>query len=279
MEMEIIKDQNNIVVKTDGCINLDYTLDCGQSFRWEKENNIWTSAVRGKKISVEQIDENTICFLNTTKDAFNGIWKTYFDLERDYVSITSRFESDEYLKKSTEEYYGIRVLNQEPWEALCSFIISQNNNIPRIKGIIKRLCENFGEDLGGIYSFPSAEKLSKLTVEDLSPLRSGFRAKYIIDAAQKVANGEIDFDKIIESDIEYGRHELMKIKGVGPKVAECCLLYGCRKSDAFPIDVWVKRIMAEMYPEGLCECAYPEIGIAQQYLFHWRRNIDNKLTK
>ncbi len=276
--MEIIKDGTNLIVKTDGCINLDYTLDCGQSFRWEKEENTWTAAVRGKKISVEQIDENTICFYNTTKEGFDSIWKTYFDLERDYVAIISRFKDDEYLKKSTEEYYGIRVLNQEPWEALCSFIISQNNNIPRIKGIIKRLCENFGEDLGGIYSFPSAEKLSTLNAEDLSPLRSGFRAKYIIDAAQKVANGEIDFDKIIESDISYGREELMKIKGVGPKVAECCLLYGCKKSDAFPIDVWVKRIMSEMYPDGLCKCAYPEIGIAQQYLFHWRRNIDNKLT-
>ncbi len=278
MKMKFIIDSNNLTVKTDGCINLDCTLDCGQSFRWEKEGNIWTAAVRGKKISVEQIDENTICFYNTTEDDFNNIWKTYFDLERDYVSITERFKGDEYLKKSTEAYYGIRVLNQEPWEALCSFIISQNNNIPRIKGIIKRLCENFGEDLGGIYSFPSAETLSKLSVEDLAPLRSGFRAKYIIDAAKKVASGEIDFDKIIANDISYGREELMKIKGVGPKVAECCLLYGCQKSDAFPIDVWVKRIMAEMYPDGLCECAFPEIGIAQQYLFHWRRNIDNKLT-
>lgn len=276
--MEITKKGENLLVKTDGCINLDFTLDCGQAFRWEKQDNVWFSAVMGRKISVEQIDEDTVLFYNTTEEDFKNIWKTYFDLDRNYVSIVSRFQDDEYLKKSSEEYYGIRVLNQEPWEALCSFIISQNNNIPRIKGIIKRLCETFGEDLGGIYSFPSAEIISRLSVEDLAPLRSGFRAKYIIDAAQKVANGEINFDEIIKNDISYGREELMKIKGVGPKVAECCLLYGCKKSDAFPIDVWVKRIMAELYPDGLCECAYPEIGIAQQYLFHWRRNIDNKLT-
>ncbi|MBE6755212.1 MAG: DNA-3-methyladenine glycosylase 2 family protein [Ruminococcaceae bacterium] len=274
--MKIHTENKDLIVVCDGCINLDYTLDCGQSFRWEKENNIWTAVAYSKKISVSQKDENTIVFYNTSEEDFEKIWKTYFDLERDYVSIVSRFSSDTHLKSASENYYGIRVLNQEPWEALCSFIISQNNNIPRIKGIIKRLCENFGEDLGdGFFAFPSAEKLKSLTPEDLSPLRAGFRAKYIIDAAKKVSSGEINFSEIIEKDIDFGRQTLRKINGVGPKVAECCLLYGLQKSDAFPIDVWVKRIMAELYEEGLPECAYPEIGIAQQYLFHWRRNLDN----
>ncbi len=279
MKMNVEKRENNLLISTDGCLNLDYTLDCGQSFRWEKSENIWSCVAFGRIISAEQINENTIMLYNVTEEEFEKTWKSYFDLERDYVLITERFRSDEYLKKACDEYYGIRVLNQEPWEALCSFIISQNNNIPRIKGIIKRLCENFGEDLGkGFFTFPSAEKISTLTVEDLAPLRSGFRAKYIIDAAKKVASGEVSFEKIFSSDIQFGRNELMKINGVGPKVAECCLLYGCKKAEAFPIDVWVKRIMAEMYPDGLSEASYPEIGIAQQYLFHWRRNIDNKLT-
>lgn len=277
--MEIRIKNTDLIVVCDGCINLDYTLDCGQSFRWEKENGVWTAVAHGRKISVSQKDENTIIFRNTTEEAFENIWKSYFDLNRDYNSIVSRFTNDKYLKRASEEYYGIRVLNQEPWEALCSFIISQNNNIPRIKGIIKRLCENFGDDLGdGFFTFPSAEKLKDLTPEDLSPLRAGFRAKYIIDAAKKVASGEIRFDEILKNDIFYGREQLQKITGVGPKVAECCLLYGLQKSEAFPVDVWVKRIMAELYEEGLPSCAYPEIGIAQQYLFHWRRNIDNKLT-
>lgn len=272
--MDIKIENNNLIVKTDGVINLDYTLDCGQSFRWKKTDNIWQTVAFGKKISVSCDDNKTLIFYNTAEEEFQNIWKNYFDLERDYSPIISRFSEDAFLKEASNKYHGIRVLNQEPWEAICSFIISQNNNIPRIKGIIERLCETFGENLGdGFYTFPSAEKISSLTVEDLAPLRAGFRAKYILDAAQKVANGEIDFEKIFENDISYGREELMKIKGVGMKVAECALLYGFKKSEAFPVDVWVKRIMSELYPEGIPACAYPEIGIAQQYLFHWRRNI------
>lgn len=272
--MKIINDGRNLTTECDGCINLDFTLDCGQSFRWEKNNGIWSAAAYGRRISVEQKDEKTIIFYDTNEDEFQKIWKTYFDLERDYVSLVDRFREDKHLKSASEEYYGIRVLRQEPWETLCSFIISQNNNIPRIKGIIKRLCEAYGDDLGdGCYSFPSAEKISTLTVEDLSPLRAGFRAKYIIDAAKKVSSGEIRFDEIAEKDISFGREELQKIMGVGPKVAECCLLYGFGKSEAFPVDVWVRRIMSELYEGGLPDCAYPEIGIAQQYLFHWRRNL------
>ena len=272
--MKITQQNNLLITENIDCINLDYTLDCGQSFRWKKSENIWQGVVSGKKLSIEQKDINTLIFYDTTKEDFENIWKSYFDLERDYASVISRFADDTYLKEASEKYYGIRVLNQEPWEAICSFIISQNNNIPRIKGIIERLCETFGEDSGdGFYTFPSAEKISTLSLEDLAPLRAGFRAKYILDAAQKVANGEIDFEKIFENDISYGREELMKIKGVGPKVAECALLYGFKKSDAFPIDVWVKRIMSELYPDGIPACAYPEIGIAQQYLFHWRRNV------
>lgn len=274
--MEIRAENKDLVVVCDGCINLDYTLDCGQSFRWEKTDGVWSAVAYGKKISVSQRDENTVVFYDTSEEDFVKIWKNYFDLDRDYVSIVSRFSGDTYLKAASEKYYGIRVLHQEPWEALCSFIISQNNNIPRIKGIIKRLCETFGEDLGdGFFTFPSAEKLAMLTVDDLSPLRAGFRAKYIIDGAKKVACGEINFDDILKNDISYGREQLQKITGVGPKVAECCLLYGFAKADAFPVDVWVKRIMSELYENSLPPCAYPEIGIAQQYLFHWRRNIDN----
>lgn len=277
--MEILRKDGNLIVTCDGCISLDYTLDCGQSFRWKKENDVWSAVVYGRKIRVHQKDENTLIFYNTTEEDFENIWKIYFDLDRNYPDIISRFGEDSYLSTASEEYYGIRVLNQEPWEALCSFIISQNNNIPRIKGIVERLCENFGENLGeGYFTFPSAEKLSAMTPDDLAPLRAGFRAKYIIDAANKVASGQISFKEILEKDISFGRESLMKICGVGPKVAECALLYGCRKADAFPIDVWVKRIMSELYENGLPQCAYPEIGIAQQYLFHWRRNLDNNLT-
>ncbi len=252
--------------------DLSLCLDCGQAFRWTNKGNIWEGVAYGKHLEIEQT-ERELVFYNCTEEDFKNIWSDYFDLQCDYSRILASY-NDEHLKNAITEYPGIRILRQEPWEALCSFIISQNNNIPRIKGIIERLCEEFGEGEKGKKAFPSAERLSKLTVEDLAPLRAGFRAKYIIDAAQKVASGEVSFAKINESPIEIGREELQKIKGVGAKVAECTLLYGFHKIEAFPIDVWVKRIMSEMYPNGLPECTKGTEGIAQQYLFHWRRMQD-----
>ncbi len=259
-------------INTPEIFNLELMLDCGQAFRWKKDENGYMCGVVGNRVyKLLQKDGKLIC--NCTAEVFNSTMRKYLDFDRDYKSLVQEFAKDEYLKKATEEFSGIRILRQEPWETLCSFIISQNNNIPRIKGIVERLCENFGEEIEkGYYSFPSAEQLSSLTVEDLAPLRSGFRAKYIIDASKKVANGEVDFEKIDKSPVEFGREELVKIKGVGKKVAECTLLYGFGKVEAFPEDVWVKRIVAEMYPDGLPECMKGYDGIAQQYLFHWRRN-------
>lgn len=265
--------ENDIILKDFDCLDLRNTLLCGQAFRWkETEEGIFTGTVKGNTLVVEQKDKEII-FRNTDESTFLRLWVPYFDLERDYKAITDGFRSDKYISSALDEFYGIRILHQEPWEALCSFIISQNNNIPRICGIIDRLCENFGTLTdGGEYSFPDAEIMSRLTEADLSVLRAGFRNKYLIDAAQKVASGEISLDAIYEMPIEDARNELMKIKGVGPKVAECTLLYGFGRLDAFPIDVWVKRIMAEMYSDGLPSCTKNYEGIAQQYLFHWRRN-------
>ncbi len=264
--------ENIYRITTPPTFNLGLCLDCGQAFRWYFDGQKWNGVAFGKFLSVEQT-ENEIIFHNCTEEDFNTIWKGYFDLALDYEKIVASYD-DKYLISATTDFNGIRILRQEPWEALCSFIISQNNNIPRIKGIIERLCNTFGDGEEDKKSFPTAEKLASLTVDDLAPLRSGFRAKYIIDAAQKVANGEVDFDKIQANPIEFGREELQKIKGVGAKVAECTLLYGFHKIEAFPIDVWVKRIMAEMYPDGLPECVKGTEGIAQQYLFHWRRMQD-----
>jgi N-glycosylase/DNA lyase len=217
---------------------------------------------------------DSLLFYGMKNEDVQGVFYRYLDLGRNYREITNRYNGDKYLSEAVRACPGIRILRQESWEALCSFIISQNNNIPRIKGIIKRLCESFGEELeSGMFTFPSPEVLSGKAPEDLASLRAGFRAKYIIDAANKVSSGEIDFDKIAASPIEFGRQELQKIKGVGKKVAECTLLYGFGKYEAFPEDVWVKRIMAEMYPDGLPACTKGSEGIAQQYLFHWRRTV------
>ena len=168
------------------------------------------------------------------------------------------------MRQALDACPGIRILHQEPWEAICSFIISQNNHIPRIKGIIGRLCESFGEPLGsGDFAFPSPERLAVLDISALAPLRAGFRAGYLLDAAKKIATGEVSLEALSILPLEEARASLQKIRGVGPKVAECALLYGCGRMDAFPIDVWMKRVMAECYPQGLPACIQGYEGIAQ----------------
>ena len=270
MKTEIV--DKRIVFGDVGAFDVGLTFDCGQAFRWtEKADGKWHAVVGSRAVDVEQKGNQITIYGDT--DA--GFWRRYLDLDRDYDGICERLKSDKWLNRAITEYPGIRILRQDAWEALCSFIISQNNNIPRIKGIIERLCATFGDDLGnGDFGFPSAQRLAGCTVEDLSPLRSGFRAKYIIDAAQKVAGGDVDLEMLANGDMDRCREELIKIKGVGAKVAECTLLYGCGRIEAFPVDVWVKRIMAELYPEGLPECADGVEGIAQQFLFHWRRNTE-----
>lgn len=282
--MKYIKKDNDLLVIPEDIFSLPQTLDCGQAFRWEKtENNKWHGVVKGTPLTVYETAEG-IVFENTTEGQFNTIWKDYFDFDTDYKKIREAFSGDLYLSKAMDFCGGIRLLKQEPWEALCSFIISQNNNIPRIKGIISRLCETFGDDLGnGDFSFPAAERLANMTPEELAPLRAGFRAKYIVDAAIKVASGEVPLYSLPQLPLEEGLNSLMKITGVGPKVASCALLYGCGKKDAFPIDIWVKKILKELYPDGFHFEDSPYKGIAQQYLFHYRRFSpdfdDNKQEK
>ncbi len=272
--MQIFKENKNIILKNQECLNIALSLDCGQAFRWRKnEDDIWSGVVKNKYLKLKQINNNEIIFYDTTEEDFNLIWKEYFDLDRNYNLILKSY-NEQNLVTACEKYNGIRILKQDEWEAICSFIISQNNNIPRIKGIIERLCENFGERAGESYSFPDAETLADKTVEDLSVLRAGFRAKYILDAANKIATKEVDIEKIKKMDFEEAKQELLKIKGVGEKVAQCSLLYGFGRIEAFPQDVWVKRIVSELYPDGLPECIKGTEGIAQQYLFHWRRNLD-----
>ncbi|MGN0451665.1 MAG: DNA-3-methyladenine glycosylase family protein [Acutalibacteraceae bacterium] len=265
-------DNNNVYITNYGGFDLPHTLDCGQAFRWEEtENGNWRGVAFNKYLELEKLADGTVVLYNTTKEDFEGVWRHYFDLERDYDEIINSISADETLKRASEYAHGIRVLNQEPWETLCSFIISQNNNIKRIKGIISRLCENFGENKGGFYTFPTAEKIAELTLDDLSVLRSGFRAKYILDAANKVASGEVELEKLKNAPTDEARAELMKITGVGPKVADCVLLFSLEHADAFPKDVWIKRAMQVLFEGELPECAKPYAGIAQQYIFLYAR--------
>ncbi len=273
---EVNFQNKNAYIKGIEEFDLPHTLDCGQAFRWVlKENGRWSGVAYNKFLELEKLQDGTVVLYNTTKQDFENIWQDYFDFKRDYSKIVEILSQDETLKKACEYSYGIRILNQEPFETLCSFIISQNNNIKRIKGIIERLCENFGEKKNGYYTFPTAEKLAELTVEDLAVLRSGFRAKYLIDAAKKVANGDVDLYNLKNMPLDDAREELMKIIGVGPKVADCCLLFSHRHIDAFPKDVWIKRAMEVLFQGDLPEFAKKYAGIAQQYIFFYAR--DTKL--
>ena len=270
--MRIAEEGKNLVIYDAECFDVALSVDCGQAFRWILgKDGAWNGVVKGNELKIKQEEEKIILF-NTTREKYDNLWCEYFDMERDYKAIIANYD-DESLIIACEKYPGIRILKQDEWEAICSFIISANNNIPRIKGIIERLCENFGEKAGERYAFPPAEVISKLTVEDLAVIRSGFRAKYIIDAAQKISSGEVDIERIKEMSFEDAKAELLKIKGVGEKVAQCSLLYGFGRIEAFPQDVWVKRIISELYPDGLPACIKGTEGIAQQYLFHWRRNV------
>lgn len=253
------------------CFDLEQTFNCGQAFRWEcDENGVWRGIARGKYLELTQ-KNGDILFFNTSLQDFENIWINYFDLNRNYKKIIEDISDNEILKNASSYGSGIRILRQEPWETLCSFIISQNNNIPRIKGIIKRLCENFGDKTEGGYTFPSAERISKLTIDDLNILKSGFRAKYILDAAQKVYKKEIELDALKDADIDSAREKLMLIKGVGPKVADCTLLFGLGFLNAFPKDVWIKRAITVLFDGEFPESAYDYAGIVQQYIFYYAR--------
>ncbi len=256
--------------------DLKNTFECGQCFRWsENEDGSYSGIVRGKKARVYKDSDNVIIEGSDEKD-FENIWRKYFDTDCDYHAIREEIKQlCPQVSCAVESTDGIRILSQEPWEALCSFIISQNNNIPRIRGIVKRLCENFGENIGGEYSFPSAEALSDLQPEDLSVLRAGFRARYIIDAAKKVSSGEVNLVKMYEAPIGECRKELMTITGVGVKVAECTLLYGLHRMEAFPIDVWMKKALAADFSGVTPEVLGKTAGIAQQYIFHYMRNSNS----
>lgn len=272
--MNIKSINGNIVLTDTDHFNIALCLDCGQAFRWhEEENGIWQGIAFGKFLKIKQ-ENSTVTFYNTSREDFDSLWLKYFDLERDYAEIISSY-TDKSLIAACTAYPGIRILKQDEWETVCSFIISANNNIPRIKGIIERLCENFGQKITGGFAFPTPEALASLEAEDLGCIRAGFRAKYIIDAARKISSGQVDFSKIENADFETAKQELLKIKGVGEKVAQCSLLYGFGRIEAFPVDVWVKRIIAELYPNGLPDCINGTQGIAQQYLFHWRRNLQD----
>ncbi|MCI6652278.1 MAG: DNA-3-methyladenine glycosylase [Ruminococcus sp.] len=272
--MDYIYKDGTMIVKNVTSLDLGETLDCGQSFRWRDNGDGSFTGVAYEKLVTVTIQNGDLHIENTTEQDFEKIWRNYFDLDLDYDSIRSSIgEIHPVLKEASAYAPGIRILRQEPWEALCTFIISQNNNIKRIKGIVDRLCTTFGNKIGDtdFYTFPKPETLAKLTPDDLAPLRAGFRNKYIIDASRKVATGEVDLEKCKNVPYDDARAELCKIKGVGNKVADCTLLFGMHRIEAFPIDVWMRRAMERLFPGMTGEDFGEYAGIAQQYIFHYAR--------
>ena len=276
MPFEVAFDDRGAVVTSD--IDIAKTLDCGQAFRFSESDGIWRGVAMGRAITLTQ-EGNKITLFDVDEEEFNSLWRGYFDLDRDYEMIKSSVSSNEILKKATDFSDGIHILRQEPWEAVCSFIISANNNIPRIKGIISRLCENFGKQVAdGLFTFPSAERIAALTLDDLAVIKSGFRAKYILDAAQKFSRNQIDVEALYTLSIDEARNALMTIKGIGPKVADCALLFGWGRVECFPVDVWIRRAMNHFFGEnGLPSEAVEYAGIVQQYLFYWARTTGLKI--
>lgn len=256
------------------------TFECGQCFRWNAdEKGDYYGVVRGH--AAKLVCEGEEVYIICSQEDYDSIWHDYLDMDRDYESIRLGFDGGEYLTRCAEFGAGIRILRQERWEALCSFIISQCNNIPRIKGIVEKLCAAYGEKIefdGRLfYSFPSAETIAALEPEDLAHIRSGYRAAYIVGAARAVANGELDLEALAAADCDTALKGLLSLNGVGVKVANCALLFGLGHMEAFPIDVWMKRALKEHFapdfdPKSLGDYA----GLAQQYIFYYARSGEDK---
>ena len=285
-----VYEKNNVVI-LEGVADFDpkHIFECGQCFRWmAEEDGSYTGVAKGKVINVSR-ENDTVYIKNSSLKDFNDIWKDYFDLNTDYTNIKNILKNmDEHLEKATEFGWGIRILRQDPWEMIISFIISSNNRIPMIQRAIGNLSRQYGTYIGqynGVdyYDFPTPEQLNKASIEDIRACSTGFRDKYIKSTTEAVINNNDDVYKYNSLSTEECRKELMKFNGIGPKVCDCIALFGMQKYDTFPVDVWVKRVMQEFYVDD--DMSLPKMrtyaidkfgdlsGFAQQYLFYYAREL------
>ncbi len=292
--------KNVVVIENLTNFDLEQTLKCGQIFRYEQvSSHSYTVIAKNKRIRLtQQAGSTTLIIHDSNLSEYEEIWKDYFDIETDYGHIISEISKDDpQMQKATSYGEGIRILNQNVWEMLISFIISQNKSIPHIQTCIENICEKFGELVTDeneetYYAFPTLEELSNATEEELRECKVGFRAPYIIDACQKVNDDTVILQTLRHMSTQEAKETLMKIKGVGEKVAHCVLLFGLNKTDTFPTDVWIKRIMEELYfnqeevdHKTIMTFAKEHFGdyagYAQQYLFYYAREqkIGKKIKK
>lgn len=282
---ELKKEYGSFVLNNVKDFELRDIFECGQCFRWNKEcDGSYSGVVREGIINVVK-KENEIIFSGITSRDLKEVCNKYFDLGRDYTYIKGIIsKNDENMQKAIEYGKGIRILNQDPWEMLISYIISAANNIPRISKTIENLSMRYGKsiEMNGktYYLFPTPEELSKATMQDLRDCNLGFRDKYVYNATRMVLNGKINFKELEELKYEDAKKKLLQIPGVGAKVADCILLFSLHKMEAFPVDTWIKKVMNELYVDSTnitkinqyaTEKFGKYAGIAQQYLFYYKR--------
>lgn len=307
MDFKYIEEfKDGVIIKEVKNFELPHIFDCGQCFRWERQENGNYIGVAFQRVIEVEKRGNDVYLYNANKDDFNNIWLEFFDLNRDYSDIKNELSNDEILKKSVEFGHGIRLLKQDPFEIVISFIISANNRIPMIRRAINTISSKWGKTLSyngkTYYAFPTLEDLSKLSLEEIEACGVGFRAKYIHDTISKIckfkeeakvckmlSEGEINWDLIyIKSLSDDECHKaLQNFSGIGPKVADCIMLFSMEKYSAFPVDVWVKRAMQHFYlaPDvslkkmrDFARDKFGDLsGFAQQYLFYYARENNIKI--
>lgn len=284
--MKVKIDEKNKRVIIDGLkdFNLVHVFECGQCFRWNKEkDDSYTGVAYGKVINVS-MNHQQLIIENTTEEDYYNIWENYFDLKRDYDAIKNQLiQNDKVMKKAIEFGNGIRLLNQNEWETIISFILSQNRSIPIIKQNIEALSQSYGKYIGNYrgrdyFDFPSPEKLASIDIEDIITCKVGYRAKYIKKTAYQIANSN-QFNQMLHASEEEIEKYLLGLYGIGPKVANCIMLFSFNKYKRFPIDVWVERVMMELYDledkKSIIQYAQKNYkdygGFAQQYLFYYAK--------
>ncbi|MBE6992205.1 MAG: DNA-3-methyladenine glycosylase 2 [Ruminococcaceae bacterium] len=268
--------QYTLTYRSDDDFDLDKIFNCGQCFRWSKDSDgSYIGAANGHAARVSK--NGNIITVSGTGMPDENHWREYFDMDVVYSEIRKSVSNCEYMQEASDFGAGIRILKQDKWEALCSFIFSQCNNITRITNIIEKFCTLYGRPIafenGVVYDFPKPETVAGLTSEDLAPLKSGYRAPYVIAAAKEIAEGRMDLEKVSRLPTDEALAELKKLPGVGNKVANCVLLFGLGKREAFPIDVWMKRALQENFPPDFDPAVFGQHGgIAQQYIFYYARS-------
>jgi N-glycosylase/DNA lyase len=277
-------------------LNLDFTLCCGQTFRWNKQGGWWYGAVEEKVIKIRQIG-NELEFENVEMDFV----KNYFGLYDDLSKISSQISKDEHIKRAVEAFKGLRILRQDPWECLISYICATYKNISAIKQMLSNLSKKFGDKIHldgyDFYTFPTPERLAKATAEELAKCGLGYRAKYVSETAKAVYENGFEVESLRKLSYEKAKEELLNFSGVGLKVADCVLLFSLGKLEAFPVDVWIKRVILKYYEsyfpnefirkisgkKSLTSSEYKKLnlfgrryfgdyaGYAQEYLYHYER--------